>query len=114
MILFASLSARGDAPVEGYGEGDEDREYSQAPGEGLPAVRADGLVEQEGPDRVDNLRHRLVVCEGLQPPWHVVRLHERAGGEDQREEPDKAGRLDGLGAPHEERDRRPDLGEREA
>src|SRR5215210_7879137 len=66
-------SARGDPPVQGDGEGDEDHEYPQAPGEGLPAVRADGLVEQEGPHRIDNLRHRLVVGEGLEPSWHVVR-----------------------------------------
>src|SRR5215211_5745320 len=107
-------SARGDAPVQGDREWDEDHEYPDAPGEGRPAVRAHGLVEQKSSHRVDNLRHPLVVGEGLQPSRHVVRLYERARGEGQREEPDKPGRLDGLGASHEERDRRPDPGKREA
>src|SRR5215203_4508258 len=89
-----------DAPVQRDREGNENQEYSDAPGEGLPAVRAYGLAKQEGPHRVDDLRYRLVVGEGLQYSRHVVRHHERAGGEGQREEPDKARRLHGLGAPH--------------
>src|SRR5919112_4548284 len=105
--------ARGDAPVKIDREGHENQEYSDAPGEGLPAVRAYGLVEQETPHRVDDLRYRLVVGEGLQYPRHVVRHHERAGGEDQGEEPDEASRLHGLGAPQEGYGS-PDPGEREA
>src|SRR5829696_756099 len=105
--------ARGDAPVQRDREGYENQEYSDAPNEGLPAVRAYGLAEQEAPHRVDDLRYRLVVGEGLQYPRHVVRHHERAGGEDQGEEPDEARRLHGLGAPQEERYGSPDPGERE-
>src|SRR5215210_2739081 len=109
-----SASARGDTPVEGDREGDEDYEYPNAPGEGLPAVRAHWLTEEEATYRVHDLCHRLVVGECLQGAGHVVCLDVRAACEGQGEEPDKACRLHGLGAAHEECDRRPDPREREA
>src|SRR5215218_10402333 len=114
LSAFSSPLTRGDAPVQRDGEGDEDREYAEAPGKGLPAVRAYWLVEQEASYRVHDLRHRLVVGEGLEPSRHVVRHHEGAGGEGQREEPEKASRLHGLGAPEEERYGGPYPREREA
>ncbi len=45
-------------------ERDEDQEHANIPGEGLPDVRADGLVEEEAAHRVYDLRCGLVVGEG--------------------------------------------------
>src|SRR5829696_7126639 len=73
-------SARRRAPVERHRERHEDHQYPRAPGEGLPAGRAHGLVEEKPPYRVDNLRGRLVVDEGLEPAGHAAGRHERAAG----------------------------------
>lgn len=52
------MSARRRAPVEGDREWDEDEEYADAPGKGLPASGANRLAEEEGPYHVDDLCDR--------------------------------------------------------
>ena len=45
-------------------ERDKDQEHANTPGESLPDLRADGLVEEEAAHRVYDLRCGLVVGEG--------------------------------------------------
>ena len=66
------MSTSCNTPVERDRERHEDQKYAHAPGEGQPASRTYGLVEEEAAHRVYNLRYGLVVGECPELDGHAA------------------------------------------
>src|SRR6266566_2408930 len=88
--IAVPLSPRGSASILPYRERDEHDKDANAPGQRQQNGRGVGMVEEQSARRVDDLRNRLMLCEGAQPGGHALCRHERATGEGQRKEPDEA------------------------